>query len=218
MLVLEVSQDPLTESNCYLLAEAAEAGSCVVIDPGESENLFRILEERQWEPELLLLTHEHCDHMAGMDALRRRYPRARFLATAACNAGMQDPRLNMSRIMEVYLYFRGKPGVHYEPFACRAADGIIPDDAVLSWRGHTLRFVPLPGHTPGSEGIFLDEKVFFSGDYLIQDEEPILRFPGGDEEIYARVTEPYLQSLSAGIKICPGHRGSYVMGQTGGNR
>lgn len=208
MLKMEISQDPLTESNCYLLAEG---NRCVVIDPGESDILLRILAQNQWEPELLLLTHEHCDHMAGMDVLREKYPRARFPATAACNAGMQNPRINMSRIMEVYLYFRGKPGVHYEPFACAAADEIIPDDAVLSWRGHTLRFISLPGHTPGSEGIFLDEKVFFSGDYLIQDEDPILRFPGGDEETYAQITEPYLRSLPAGLQICPGHRGSYVL-------
>ena len=75
MLQMVISADPLTESNCYILAEEKK---CVVIDPGESECLFRTLEERGWEPELILLTHEHCDHMAGLDALRERYPHARF--------------------------------------------------------------------------------------------------------------------------------------------
>lgn len=208
MLQITVSVDPLTESNCYILAEGDH---CVIIDPGESENLLRTLESCGLEPELLLLTHEHCDHMAGMDALRERYPQARFAATEVCNEGMQNTRLNMSRIMEVYLYFRGKQGVRYRPFACREADVIIPEDAVLHWRGHTLRFVPLPGHTPGSVGIYLDEETFFCGDYLIPEEEPILRFPGGDEEVYEKVTEPYLRALPAGLRICPGHREGYVI-------
>lgn len=208
MLQQVVSVDPLTESNCYILAEGDR---CVVIDPGESEGLFRILKKRNWTPELILLTHEHCDHMAGLEALRQEYPKARYLATERCDAGVRSARLNMSRVMEVYLYFRGKPGIHYDPFTGREADEIIPDDAVLKWRNHTFRFVSLPGHTPGSSGIFLDEKTFFSGDYLIPGEEPILRFPGGDPEIYAKVTEPFLRNLRGEILICPGHMEQFVL-------
>lgn len=202
MLQTVISKDPLTESNCYILAEEEK---CIVIDPGESEHLLRSLEERGWEPELILLTHEHCDHMAGLDALREQFPHARFAATEVCNDGIQNTRLNMSRIMEVYMYFKGKPGIHYDPFVCRPADEIIEENAKITWRGHTLRLVPMPGHTPGSAGIFLDEIVLFSGDYLIPGEEPILRFPGGDAESFEKITEPFLRSLPAGIRICPGH-------------
>lgn len=213
MLQMRVSVDPLTESNCYLFAEGKR---CVVIDPGESEGLFRVLDENGWEPELILLTHEHCDHMAGLDPVRSRYPAARFLATARCNEGIRNTRLNMSRIMEVYLHFKGKPGIKYKPLVCGAADEIIAEDAVLTWRGHRLRFVPMPGHTPGSEGIFLDESTIFCGDYLIPGEEPILRFPGGDAEAYTRFTEPVLQTLPAGIRICPGHGEHFVLGEDAG--
>ena len=202
MLQTVISVDPLTESNCYILAEDSK---CVVIDPGESERLLRTLDEYGWEPELILLTHEHCDHMAGLDALRETYPQARFAASTVCNDGIQNTRLNMSRIMEVYLYFRGKPGIHYDPIVCRPADEIIEENAQLSWRGHTLRLVPMPGHTPGSVGIFLDEKAFFSGDYLIPDEEPLLRFPGGDADSYEKITQPILRSLPAGMRVYPGH-------------
>lgn len=203
MITITISVDPLTESNCYIVSEGSH---CVIIDPGESANLLHLLEEKGLTPELILLTHEHCDHMAGLDALRDKYPAARFLATAACNAGIQDVQRNMSRMMHVYLFFRGKPGIKYERFTCRPADEVIADDAVLQWRGHSLRFVPLPGHTAGSEGIFLDEEYFFCGDYLIPDEEPILRFPGGDEAAYEAITKPFLQQLPEGLKICPGHK------------
>ena len=145
MLQTVISVDPLTESNCYILAEDKK---CVVIDPGESVHLLTTLDEHGWEPELILLTHEHCDHMAGLDALREAYPQAHFAAAKNCNDGIQNTRLNMSRIMDVYLYFRGKPGIHFDPIVCRPADEIIEENAQLSWRGHTLRLVPMPGHTP----------------------------------------------------------------------
>ena len=53
MLQITASIDPLTESNCYILAEE---GRCVIIDPGESEGLFRILEKNCLEPDLILGT------------------------------------------------------------------------------------------------------------------------------------------------------------------
>ncbi len=208
MLRMVVSVDPLTESNCYIIGEGDR---CVIIDPGESACLLKLLKKSGWTPERIFLTHEHCDHMAGLEVLRREYPGARFCATAACDAGIRSKRLNMSSIMDVYMYFRGKPDVRYEPFVCGKADEIICEDAVVHWRGHTLRFVPLPGHTPGSEGIFLDEKIFFCGDYMIPGENPIVRFPGGSSEDYERITEPFLRKLPRGIRICPGHKENYIL-------
>ncbi len=63
-------RDPLSESNCYLLGEA---GACVVIDPNDPEGPVERLKGLGWTPELVFLTHEHCDHMAGGDGhhLRR---------------------------------------------------------------------------------------------------------------------------------------------------
>ena len=68
MLSLERWIDPLTESNCYLLGEN---GRAVVIDPNHPRGPLELLERLGWKPELILLTHEHCDHMARLEALRR---------------------------------------------------------------------------------------------------------------------------------------------------
>lgn len=135
----------------------------------------------------------------------------RVAATAACSAGLGDTRLNMTRRMEVYLAFRGKPGVSYPPFVCRPADETYERAWEYVWRGHRLRAVALPGHTPGSAGIFLDGDTFFSGDYLIPGEEVILRLPGGSETDYRAVTEPILRGLPPGLRICPGHGEPYIL-------
>ena len=83
-LQMTVHVDPLTESNCYILSEKDR---CVIIDPGDSRGLFRILEQEQLEPELILLTHEHCDHMAGLDALREKKPMRPSRRTPFCSGG-----------------------------------------------------------------------------------------------------------------------------------
>ena len=208
MLRLERWTEPLAESNCYLLGEA---GRAVVIDPNDPRGPLERLEALGWTPERILLTHEHCDHMAGLEALRNRWPGVRVAATAACSAGLGDTRLNMTRRMEVYLAFRGKPGVSYPPFVCRPADETYEHAWEYVWRGHRLRAVALPGHTPGSAGIFLDGDTFFSGDYLIPVEEVILRLPGGSETDYRAVTEPILRGLPPGLRICPGHGEPYIL-------
>ena len=85
MLLLERWTEPLAESNCYLLGEA---GRAVVIDPNDPRGPLERLEALGWTPERILLTHEHCDHMAGLEALRNRWPGVWVAATAACSAGL----------------------------------------------------------------------------------------------------------------------------------
>lgn len=199
-------RDPLTESNCYLLCEA---GNCVVIDPNRRELTERVA-ALGLEVEHILLTHEHCDHMAGLEALRQHWPAAPVACTRACSRGLGSPRLNMSAMMEVYLTFRGKPGAVYPPFTCQPAEVTFSRSHTLRWRGHSLRCVPLPGHTPGSMGIFLDDAVFFSGDYLIAGQPVLLRLPGGSRADYEAATRPLLRGLSPGLEICPGHGEPYI--------
>lgn len=211
MVSLAVWTDPLSGSNCYLVGEG---GGCLVVDPNDPRGPLDLLEGRGWTPELILLTHEHCDHMAGLEAMRARWPGAKTIATAACSANLRDTRLNMSAMMEVYLTFHGKPGVMYPPFTCREADIVYTRPHTVRWRGHRISCVPLPGHTPGSAGIFLDGAALFSGDYLLA-EGTVLRLPGGSGEDYRRITEPFLEGLPPGLAIKPGHGEGYILGERG---
>ncbi len=64
-------------------------GRAVVIDPNDPRG--RWSGWRRWvDAGTDLLTHEHCDHMAGLEALRNRWP-GWVAATAACSAGSGTP-------------------------------------------------------------------------------------------------------------------------------
>ena len=211
MAELAVWTDPLSGSNCYLVGEG---GGCLVVDPNDPRGPLSALEERGWTPELILLTHEHCDHMAGLEALRARWPGGKTVATAACSANLGNARLNMSAMMEVYLAFHGKPGAAYPPFTCGGADITYTKPYETVWRGHRIRCVPLPGHTPGSAAVFLDGTDLFSGDYLLAG-GTVLRLPGGSPEEYERTTRPFLEGLPHGLAIRPGHGEGYILGERG---
>lgn len=206
MAELAVWTEPLADSNCYFLAEAER---CVVIDPNDPTGPLELLRARGWIPELIFLTHEHCDHMAGVAALREAWPEVKVIATEACSANLGNTRLNMSSMMEIYLTFHGKPGVTYPPFTCPPADITYHTPFETVWNRHRFRCVPLPGHTPGSAVIFLDEAALFSGDYLLPGEETVLRLPGGSAADYEALTRPFLEALPAGLLIHPGHGESY---------
>lgn len=136
MLQTVVSVDPLTESNCYILVENDR---CLVIDPGEHVKLLSILKDCGWEPELILLTHEHCDHMAGLDALRDQYPQACFAATAVCNAGIQSLRLNLSRSWKYICIFVENPGSIMNRLSAGLQMRSLP--GMRSWNGAATCFV-----------------------------------------------------------------------------
>lgn len=62
--------DPLPQSNCYLLCQDT---GVVIIDPNKATPIQQYVETHGLIPELIILTHEHCDHMAGLNDLRKRY-------------------------------------------------------------------------------------------------------------------------------------------------
>ncbi|UQT49320.1 acyl-protein synthetase [Flavonifractor plautii] len=99
----------------------------------------------------------------------------------------------------------------YPPFVCRPADETYEHAWEYVWRGHRLRAVALPGHTPGSAGIFLDGDTFFSGDYLIPGRRSSSACPAGARRTTAPSRSPF-SGAAPGLRICPGH-GSPIFSQ-----
>lgn len=62
----------LTDNYIWTLTD--DAGSCLIVDPGEARPLIEKIEANRWTPVAVLLTHHHQDHTGGVAELLQRYP------------------------------------------------------------------------------------------------------------------------------------------------
>jgi len=49
-------------------------GKCLIVDPGEAAPVLEAIENNHWQPQAILLTHHHADHVGGVQALKEKYP------------------------------------------------------------------------------------------------------------------------------------------------
>ncbi|HCW27238.1 MAG TPA: MBL fold hydrolase [Lachnoclostridium sp.] len=200
--------EPVTESNCYVIREK---NRCMIIDPNDFPAIRELLQKWNMKPELVLLTHEHCDHIGGLNQLRETYP-VTVVATQACSEGIGNKTRNMSRMMETFLYFKSgeKTFVHYPPFQCEKADLTFTDQLCCEFGAKELELIRLPGHTPGSMVIRYNG-CLFCGDYLLPGDKVVTRLPGGDEDAYEKYARPWLGKIADGTWIFPGHGEPFQM-------
>lgn len=209
MAVFLISIDPLTDSNCYAIEEK---GHVLIIDPNQKEKVTQIIREHDWIIDYVILTHEHCDHMQGLNELRRQY-HFQVIAQEKCSKNLANKVKNMSGMMGTYLYFKNgeKQIIPYEPFTCEPAEIIFDKSYEFSWEDHSFELISIPGHTAGSISILMDEINLFSGDYLLSSDEDPTIFPGGSKEDYEKYAKPWMENLKEGLHIYPGHGKDYIL-------
>ena len=71
------------EENAYV-AHLPDRTDCLIVDPGfEPEKIIDYLERRGLIPAVILITHAHCDHIAGNEAIKNRWPECQLAIGAA---------------------------------------------------------------------------------------------------------------------------------------
>lgn len=58
----------------YIWVLVDEARRCVIVDPGDANPVLDAIDENGWQPEAILLTHHHNDHVGGVATLCAKYP------------------------------------------------------------------------------------------------------------------------------------------------
>ncbi len=190
----------LLSSNMYLIVEGDAA---IVIDPFRDTTPGAGL-----TVEKILLTHEHYDHISGVNEWKKATG-APVLCSKACAENIQNPRKNLASTFEVFCELQTWVKLDKLPdtdaqYVCQA-DETFENEKVLTWRGHSFMLFEMPGHSLGSIGILLDGQAFFSGDSLIEDCEIALRLPGGSRAKWNAVGAPRLAAIPKGIMVYPGH-------------
>lgn len=179
-------------ANCYLLD--AE-GACVVLDAGvhpkkegkESLPDIRLLDSV--EPEAIIITHAHLDHIGALPVLQEERPYAEVVmtpATADIGCAMLHNSVNVMSARRMYDGVADYPFfTHGELERAAAQWSTRPYDSAfrVGARGEFLATLYDAGHILGSCGVLLEtqrgDTIFYTGDVQFEDQSIIsgARFP-----------------------------------------
>lgn len=193
-------------SNMYVIEEE---GEILAVDPVQTEETDRFWEERKDAIRCVtvILTHEHFDHINGLNHLRELYG-CIVLASEACGRNIRDTRKNLSEYSELLIEMNeavAGSGREVEPFVCGEIEVLVEREMEWEWMGRKLKLMPAPGHSEGSMCVLMDGRVLFTGDSLLE-KKIITRLPGGSRRDYEGVTRGRLRELVERAEmVLPGH-------------
>jgi len=192
--VVQVKNPPLN-SNTYIIYDRKSGNESIIIDPGNNDisYLQSLIEEKKLLPRFILLTHEHFDHIAGVEPLRDSYNGIKVIASEICSRLIQNDKKNMS----AFFYDLG--------FVVKQVDITIEDVYFkLDWNGYTFKFYVTKGHSEGAICIYVDN-FLFTGDTLINGNKTVTRLPGGSKNELKKTLSFIFSTFSPETLVFPGH-------------
>ncbi|WXR61661.1 MBL fold metallo-hydrolase [Peptostreptococcaceae bacterium AGR-M142] len=157
---------------------------CVLIDPGISNargnRIIKFLKDNNIRPKGIIITHEHSDHYGATKRITEEFSGCKVYSSIECKKIIKDPN--------IYMHYTcgGESNKIFEKFFSNR-NFIIEDIEELGQNiklnDHKFEIVSLKGHSNGQIGILTEEKVFFIGDALF------------DEDILKKYNLPYLFSV-----------------------
>jgi hydroxyacylglutathione hydrolase len=196
LLELTVVVDHVYSQNCYVVRRR-DSDAALLIDPGlQNRVVLRVLEDRGWRCERILLTHGHGDHVNGVPAVK---------AAHGCRVAMHP--LDREQLVSM----RFLPGIPDDIPDVEIDDDLF-DHQVIDFHGVDIAVLHTPGHTRGSVS-FLAGADLVSGDTLFRRGVGRADLPGGDWEQLMTSVETRLYSLPATVVVYPGHGESTTIGE-----
>lgn len=172
-------------TNCYILRQE-DSSQCLIIDPGyEAGRILSVLQQKQLEPEAILLTHGHFDHVGAVQDLAAETDCDVYIAEADLSL---PPMITNGKLYYTHTY---------------------PASGTLNLAGLAIRVLPTPGHTPGSVCLLVEDTMF-SGDTLFQGSCGRTDLPGGSWEQIAASLKT-LAALPGDYRVLPGHGGETTL-------
>lgn len=197
---------PVITSNMYILIMDKQA---LIIDPNESKEAMELLEDCGVNDITILLTHEHFDHVSGVNFFREKYS-CKAYGNHKCKAMVTDPSENLAAFFMAMLIEKSEEerrmaqNLFSENYSCQVDEG-FEKEMLLELGGMSVKMIETPGHSPGSICIIINDRYIFTGDSLVDGNKVITRLPGGSRKDYNQITRPFLERLSEDSIIFPGH-------------
>lgn len=194
--ILNIKNYPV-ESNCFLVFDS-QTKYAIVIDPGSDScnSVIEYIEDYDLSVEYIILTHEHFDHIWGVNVLKERY-NCQIVCSKECAEKIVDKRKNLSE-------FYNQKG-----FETYNADIKFNSNAFsIKWHDYSIELAKTKGHSEGSICVMINNNLF-SGDTVIKNMKTVVKLPDSSR-IELKKSLGFIQSICTDKTIIyPGHGDSF---------
>jgi hydroxyacylglutathione hydrolase len=186
----------IAQTNGYVLK--LPGGTLLVDAP---EGVAAWLKRRGVKVDVLLLTHQHFDHVLGA---------AEVVTDHGCRVFAWAP---LSKNLTLETLFGAVTGMGYA-VAEFTVDEVLEGRAEIDVCGERVPLFHIPGHSPDSVCFYLPERgLLFGGDVLFLDGVGRTDFPGGSFQQLAAGIETHLWPLPDSTVVYPGHGEDTTIGR-----
>ena len=187
------------DSVTYIISNLKNS-KAIIIDPGtdHDERITKYLEENSLELNFIFLTHEHFDHILGVNFLRNTFPKVKVISSEKTSQRLANPKKNLAIF-------------HNQMNLIVNKAEIIVEEGSLKMIGLEFEVFKTPGHTDSSISLKF-ETSFFSGDFLLLGTRIVTNLPTGSKKQYDESVDKF-QSILSGLTIFPGHGEKYIYNQ-----
>ena len=174
----------MVQVNTYLLWEENHV---LIVDPGsKSHKLQETIDSQNGVVDAIVLTHGHFDHIAGVDALVKKYH---------CPVYINE--LDMAMLPAPMLPFSYQPPVHVNSPIIKHKPG------KNSIGAFTLQAIDAPGHSEGSTMLLWDDNLI-CGDVIFQGSIGRTDLPTGSNTKMMQTLRMIRETLPSKLKVYPG--------------
>ncbi|MGM0375802.1 MAG: MBL fold metallo-hydrolase [Bacteroidota bacterium] len=204
MLNIETQVFSPFQENTYIVY--TDTGACAIVDPGmlfpeEQDKLVSRLQELGLEPEMLLQTHLHLDHVFGTSFVAGKWG-LKPVAHKGDHFLIEHTK-DMASEFGVQL-----PENPPEP------EKWLEDGDQVNLGEDVLKVIHVPGHSPGGIVFYHEvQKILLSGDVLFKGSIGRSDLPGGDQQALIEGILQKLLVLPDDVQVYPGHGPATTIGE-----
>ena len=178
-------------SNCHII----ESGNSIALvdAPALSQELLNYLKGKEEMVEYILLTHDHFDHIIGLEDMLKILPNAKVVVHPLDASGLKDSTYSLTNLAGVL-----QPNV--------TPDVLVNNNDELAFGTTHIKVLHTSGHTDGSVCYIVEDNIF-SGDTLFEGTCGRTDFVTGSYEEILRSLKT-LATYPKHYKVFAGHGGA----------